>query len=61
MITDKWHVKWIVGGGPVGIKEEGADDYMALTSKEGLLALYLELAEFIAFYKDDFDVRQSED
>jgi len=61
MITDKWHVRWIAGGGPVGIKENGADEYMAMTSAEGLLALYAELASFIAYYKDDFDDRQSKD
>lgn len=60
MIADKWHVKWIAGGGPVGIKEEGSSEYITLTSKEGLLALYLEMAEFIAYYKDDFDDRNRE-
>jgi len=59
MIIDKWHVKWVAGGGPVGIKEDGGTEYMALTSIEGLLELYAELASFIAFYKDDFDDRQS--
>ena len=61
VIINKWTVKWIAGGGPVGIKETGGEEWTAWTDKEGLLALYAELASFIAYYKDDFDVRQSED
>lgn len=61
MIINKWTVKWIAGGGPVGIKETGSEEWTAWTDKEGLMALYLELSEFIAYYKDEFDDRPRDD